>query len=187
MLALQSLEFSFLYFLQELRTPFLDEVVPVFTSLGDKGLIFVALGAVLFIIPRTRKMGFIILLSLAAGFILGNGIIKNLVMRDRPCWIEPGILLLIENPHDYSFPSGHTLAAFETAVSIFLINRRWGIPALIFAALMGLSRMYLFVHFPSDVLSGMALGIFIAWFVSRCVEKYKIYDILILQIKKKAE
>lgn len=187
MAGLQSLEFAFLYFLQGIHTPFLDEVVPVFTSLGNNGLFFVVTGVVFFAIPRTRKLGFVILLSLAAGLIIGNGLIKNLVMRDRPCWIDLSVPLLIENPHDYSFPSGHTLAAFETAFSIFLFNRRWGIPALIFAALMGLSRMYLFVHFPTDVLSGMVLGIFIAWFVSRFVEKYKIYDILIVQIKKKAE
>lgn len=187
MTALEGLEFSFLYFLQGLRTPFLDEVVPLFTSLGNSGWFFMLLGLVLFILPRTRKAGLIILLSLLAGLIIGNGIIKNIVMRDRPCWIDKSVVLLIENPHDYSFPSGHTLAAFETAFSLFLINRKWGIPALLFAALMGLSRMYLFVHFPTDVLSGMALGIFIAWFVTRIVEKYKVCDIISLKIEKKAE
>lgn len=165
----------------------LDEIVPVFTSFGNGGWGFIALGLVLLCFSRTRKTGVLVLLSLLAGLLIGNVLLKNLFMRERPCWIDTAVPLLIDNPHDFSFPSGHTLAAFETAFTIFLVHRRWGIPALAFAALMGLSRLYLFVHFPTDVLSGMALGIFIAWYVRRIVEKYKIYDILISTIKKKAE
>ena len=128
-----------------------------------------------------------VLLSLLCGMIVGNLCLKNLVMRPRPCWIDASVPLLIPVPHDYSFPSGHTLAAFETAVSIFLVNRKWGTAFLIFAALIGLSRMYLFVHFPTDVLSGAALGIFIAWFVKKGIEKYRLCDILRVQKNKKAE
>lgn len=181
------MEFSILYFFQELHTPFLDRLVPAFTSLGDKGWIFIVLGIVLFCVKKTRRMGTAVLLSLAAGAIVGNLFLKNLVMRDRPCWIDTAVPLLIANPTDYSFPSGHTLAAFETAFSIFYVNRRWGSVLLIFAFAMALSRLYLFVHFPTDVLSGMALGVFIAWNVGRFVEKYKIYDILGLSKNKNAE
>lgn len=183
----EQLEFSILYFMQTLHTPFLDKVVPVITSFGNGGWGFIALGLILLCFTRTRKMGFLMLLSLLVGFLVGNVAIKNLVMRSRPCWIDEAVPLLIANPHDYSFPSGHTLAAFEAAFTIFLMNRKWGVPALVFAALIGLSRLYLFVHFPTDVLSGMALGIFIAWYVARAVEKHKIYAILNSTIKKNAE
>lgn len=186
-MGLESLEFSILYFFQELHNPLLDKVVPAFTSLGNSGWFFMTLGLLLFCFKRTRKAGVSILLSLAVGFLLGNVVLKNLIMRDRPCWIDKAVPLLIAIPGDFSFPSGHTLAAFETAVSLYFMDRRWGVIMLVFAVLMGLSRLYLFVHFPTDVLSGMALGIFIAWFVHRMIEKYNLYGILGSTNKKNAE
>ena len=156
-MALLELEFSILYFIQGLHTPFLDRFMTAVTSLGDKGWFFIVL---------------------AAGGLIGNVVLKNLVMRDRPCWIDESVRLLIQNPKDFSFPSGHTLASFETAVSIFLYNRKWGVPVIVLASVIALSRLYLFVHFPTDVLSGMALGIFIGWYVHRTIEKYNFSGIL---------
>ncbi len=177
-MALLELEFSILYFIQGLHTPFLDRFMTAVTSLGDKGWFFIVLGIILFCFKRTRKMGAAVLLSLAAGGLIGNVVLKNLVMRARPCWIDESVRLLIQNPKDFSFPSGHTLASFETAVSIFLYNRKWGVPVLVLASVIALSRLYLFVHFPTDVLSGMALGIFIGWYVHRTIEKYNFSGIL---------
>ena len=102
------------------------------------------------------------LVSIVIGAVIGNLILKNLIARDRPCWIDSQVVLLIENPKDYSFPSGHTLVSFEGAVSILLKNKRWGIAALVLACLIACSRLYLFVHFPTDVLFGAALGTVIA-------------------------
>ena len=177
-MALLELEFSILYFIQGLHTPFLDRFMTAVTSLGDKGWFFIVLGIILFCFKRTRKRGAAVLLSLAAGGLIGNVVLKNLVMRDRPCWIDESVRLLIQNPKDFSFPSGHTLASFETAVSIFLYNRKWGVPVIVLASVIALSRLYLFVHFPTDVLSGMALGIFIGWYVHRTIEKYNFSGIL---------
>ena len=177
-MALLELEFSILYFIQGLHTPFLDRFMTAVTSLGDKGWFFIVLGIILFCFKRTRKMGAAVLLSLAAGGLIGNVVLKNLVMRDRLCWIDESVRLLIQNPKDFSFPSGHTLASFETAVSIFLYNRKWGVPVIVLASVIALSRLYLFVHFPTDVLSGMALGIFIGWYVHRTIEKYNFSGIL---------
>lgn len=177
-MGLEAWEFSILYFLQALRTPFLDKVVPAFSSLGNAGLCFIVLGVILLCMRKTRKTGILILLSLLTGLIIGNLGIKNLVMRSRPCWLDQSIPLLIESPRDFSFPSGHTLAAFETAFAVYFTNKRWGIPMFIFAVLMGLSRLYLFVHFPTDVLSGMALAFFIVWFLDKILEKTGLYDIL---------
>ena len=177
-MALLELEFSILYFIQGLHTPFLDRFMTAVTSLGDKGWFFIVLGIILFCFKRTRKMGAAVLLSLAAGGLIGNVVLKNLVMRDRPCWIDESVRLLIQNPKDFSFPSGHTLASFETAVSIFLYNRKWGVPVIVLASVIALSRLYLFVHFPTDVLSVMALGIFIGLYVHRTIEKYNFSGIL---------
>ncbi len=165
------LEFGILYFLQTLHTPWLDGLMKGITSLGDHGIFWIITGTVLLLFQNTRRIGLCVMLSLAAGLLIGNGLLKNLVARDRPCWIDNSVLLLVKNPRDYSFPSGHTLASFEGAVSIWLYNRKWGSAFLILAALIAFSRMYLFVHFPTDVLGGMVLGSFIAFFVHRMVEK----------------
>lgn len=137
------------------------------TFLGDKGWFWLALGAVLLAVPRTRRVGCCVLLSIAAGYILGNLLLKNMIARDRPCWLDRSVQLLIPVPNDYSFPSGHTLASFGSAVCIFLFNRKWGAPALMLAVLISFSRLYLFAHFPTDVLAGAVLGTAIACCVVR--------------------
>lgn len=164
-------EFAFLYFLQSIHTPWLDAVMKSITHLGDSGIFWILTGIILFCFKKTRKMGFCVLLSLAGGLLIGNILLKNLIARDRPCWIDPSIRLLIESPRDFSFPSGHTLASFEGGVSIFLYNRKWGTAALVLAVLIAFSRMYLFVHFPTDVLTGLVLGVVIAIAVHKGVER----------------
>ncbi len=164
-------EFDILYFLQSLHTPWLDVFMKEITSLGDHGIFWILTGAVLLCFKKTRIIGFCVILSLAAGFLVGNTFLKNVIARERPCWIDSSVPLLIHNPRDYSFPSGHTLASFEGAVSIWLYHRKWGTAALILAALIGFSRMYLFVHFPTDVLGGLILGVLIALLVHSIVEK----------------
>ncbi|ADL04742.1 phosphatase PAP2 family protein [Lacrimispora saccharolytica] len=168
------IEFGILYFLQSLHTSWLDVFMKEITSLGDHGIFWIAAGVVLLCFKKTRFIGLCILFSLAAGLLIGNMVLKNMIARERPCWIDDSIPLLIRNPKDYSFPSGHTLASFEGAVSIWLYNRKWGAAALILAALISVSRMYLFVHFPTDVLGGMILGILIAVFVHSTVENIRI-------------
>lgn len=167
------MEFEILYWIQQLRTPALDGIMTAVTFLGDGGWFWIALGTALFAVPRTRRTGAAMLISLAAGFILGNLILKNAVARQRPCWLDPMVALLIESPSDYSFPSGHSLASFEGAVSILLYHKKWGIAAVVLAALIACSRLYLFVHFPTDVLAGSLLGILIAVIVHRWIEAPK--------------
>lgn len=166
------IEFHILYFLQELHTPWLDRVMVAATGLGEVGWFWILLGVILFCFKKTRRVGLAVLLSLAAGFLIGNLALKNLVARPRPCWIDPGVALLVNNPSDYSFPSGHTLASFESAFSILLVNRRWGLAALCPALLISFSRLYLFVHFPTDVLAGAVLGIAIALAVKCLLDRY---------------
>ena len=96
---------------------------------------------------------------------------KNIAARQRPCWLDPSVELLVPVPKDFSFPSGHSLVSFEGAVCIFLFNRKWGIPALMLAVLTAFSRLYLFVHFPTDVLAGIVMGTVIAWSVVRTAKR----------------
>lgn len=158
----EKMDFGILYFLNSLHSPILDKIMYVFTMFGEGGIFWIALSVVLLIPKRTRKCGLLMLISMFIGIIIGNGILKNLVRRDRPCWIDESVELLVKNPKDFSFPSGHTLASFEAAITILLHNKRWGIAAVILAICVGISRMYLFVHFPTDVLAGAVLGTIIA-------------------------
>lgn len=164
------LEFSVLYALQAIHTPWLDQLMRLITSLGNVGWIWVAIGVGLLLFRRTRRMGTAVLLALLAGYLVGNLFLKPIVARARPCWLEPDVALLISVPGDYSFPSGHSLTAFAAAMSIWYQNRSWGLAALTLAALIAFSRLYLFVHFPSDVLCGILLGLLAAWSVHRGME-----------------
>lgn len=152
------MEFEILYAINNLHNPILDKIMVAITTLGDAGIFWIILAIVLICIKKTRRCGILMLLSMVTGLILGNGILKNVIARSRPCWINPNIPLLIPNPDDYSFPSGHTLASFESAIMIFLHNKKWGIVALIIATLISFSRLYLFVHFPTDVLGAIILA-----------------------------
>ncbi len=151
-------EFGFLHLLQEIHTPWLDQVMVFVSSLANHGELWLVLAGIFCVIPKTRRMGVAMALSMGAGYVAGNLVLKNVIARSRPCWIEPWVPLLVSVPRDYSFPSGHTLVSFEGAVCIWCFERKWGWAALALAALIGFSRMYLFVHFPTDVLGGIVLG-----------------------------
>lgn len=167
------MEFEILYAINNMHNPILDKIMIVITNLGDAGLIWIGIAVILLFIKKTRKCGALMLVSMALGLIIGNGVLKNLIARERPCWIDRSIPLLIPEPHDYSFPSGHTLASFEAAVMIYLHNKKWGIISFVISILIAFSRMYLFVHFPTDILCGAALGTLISIFVYDGYEKIK--------------
>lgn len=155
-------EFSFLYALQELHNPILDKMMLFITSLGDDGILWIAIGVICLCFKKHRKMGLQLLLSMLCTFIIGNLILKNVFARPRPCDIDTAVTLLLSRPHGHSFPSGHSINSMVAAVALFLNNKKIGIPAVIIATLIGFSRMYLFVHFPTDVLGGFAIAILVA-------------------------
>lgn len=157
------MEFAILDALQKIHTPVLDTIMTFITSLGNSGIIWILAGVILLCIPKYRRGGVLVLLALILNLILGNLILKNLVARQRPCWINETVQLLIAVPRDYSFPSGHTMSGFAAATAIWLTDKKLGIPAFILAALIGFSRLYLYVHFPTDVLGGAVLGIMVAF------------------------
>ena len=164
-------ELKILDFISEkIACPFLDAIFPVITAFGDGGIFWIAIAVVFLIFRKTRKTGLSVGLALLTGFIIGNLILKNVIARTRPYDINE-VTLLVEKLSDYSFPSGHTLASFEAATVLFIRDKRFGIPALVLASLIALSRLYLYVHYPTDVLTGMVLGIVIAIFACKIIDK----------------
>ena len=169
------MELTILDWIQSIRTPAGDVVIPLITRLGDAGIIWILLAAVLLIFPKTRKSGAILAAALCVDVILCNGILKNLFGRLRPCDVNTSIQLLIARPDSFSFPSGHTAASFAAVAALKLAGeRRLWKPALALAALIAFSRMYLYVHYPTDILGGMAVGIFAGyagyWIINRFIE-----------------
>lgn len=159
---IQNADVAAVRFIREyIACPVLDFIMPYVTLLGDKGIFCIVVAIVLIIVNKgkSRKAGTVMLCAIVMGFLVGNLAIKPLVHRARPCWIDSGITLLIENPHDYSFPSGHTLVCFETAVPVCMyFGKKWGAFAIVIACLVAFSRLYLYVHFPTDILAGALLG-----------------------------
>ena len=166
------MELEILHAIQGIRSDVLDQIMIFFTTLGNGGLIWIALGVVLSIIPKTRKCGLTILGSIVLTFVLGNLILKNLIGRARPFTVDSSVSLIIPQPKEFSFPSGHTMNGFTSATALFLYYRKTGIAALLLAATIAFSRMYLFVHYPTDILGGIILGVFDAWLVYTFVNKW---------------
>ena len=108
---------------------------------------------------RYRFTGIAILGALLLDFVTANLLLKPFVARSRPCWINDTVEMLVRVPQDYSFPSGHTMASFAAAGALLFMGHRMGIWAALLAALMGISRLYFYVHFPTDVLAGTVLGL----------------------------
>ena len=165
-----------------LKCAFLDFIMPIITVLGDAGIFWIAIAVVMIFLPKYRKIGLGMGVALLTGLLVCNVTLKPLVARIRPYDFQMefygrSIELLIETPHDFSFPSGHTLASFEAATVILLGNKKLGIPAMILAGLIAFSRMYLYVHYPTDVLFSVGLGIGFAFLGRFLVEKgYSLYE-----------
>lgn len=164
-------EFDILYAIQNIHNPVLDKIMVGISSLGNAGILWVIIAIILLISKKHRKTGIHMFIAMVLTLFVGNLILKNLVQRERPCWIDTTIPLLINNPKDYSFPSGHTMNSFTAAICIFLHQKRWGIVAFVVAALIAFSRMYLFVHFPTDIITGMIIGISSALIINFLMNK----------------
>ena len=163
-----ALDWGILHWIQNnITCPFLDAVVPKLTMLGNAGIIWILAGVLLLCTKKYRRQGALVLVGLLAGLLVGNVALKHLVARSRPCWLDPSVQLLIATPTDYSFPSGHTLSSTISATILTKTDRRFGYAAIPMAALLAFSRLYLFVHVPSDVLAGAVLGLVIGVVVSR--------------------
>lgn len=155
-----SFDWSILHWIQHtLVCPALDFLMPKITLLGNGGAIWLLAAVALLITKKYRRYGVYLLAGLAAGVLSGNVVLKNLIARPRPCWLDTSVQLLIANPTDYSFPSGHTLSSVIGATILTKADRRFGYAAIPLAALIAFSRLYLYVHFPTDILGAVVLGV----------------------------
>lgn len=147
-----------------LQCTFMDKVMPVITALGDAGIFWIVLAVVLLFFKKTRRAGLTMAISLIFGLLLCNLTLKPLVARIRPYDFDATLkaLLIVEGESDFSFPSGHTIASIEAAFALWLNHRKWGTAAVILAFVIAFSRLYLLVHYPTDVLASVVLGILIA-------------------------
>lgn len=151
-----------------LQCGFLDFLMPIITLFGDGGIFWIGWAVVLLCIPKTRKIGLGMLFALVMGLLVCNVTLKPLVARPRPYdfqWeqFRVQIPLLIDGMHDFSFPSGHTIASFEAATVLLKNSKKMGIPAMILAVLIAFSRLYLYVHYPTDVIFSVFAGILFAF------------------------
>ncbi len=155
-----NMEFQILDWIQSIRTPLGDVVMPWISALGNAGMIWIVLAAVLLLIPKTRKSGVILALALCMDVLMCNVILKNVFARIRPCDVNTAVQLLIARPVDFSFPSGHTAASFASAAALFFAGEKklWK-PVLVLAVLIAFSRLYLYVHYPTDILGGIVVGV----------------------------
>lgn len=167
--AIDSAIVMFIY--NHLRCGFLDVVMRFITNLGNKGIIWIIIAVILLLSgKKMRYAAFTLLLSLVISLVLCSVIIKPLVARIRPYDLLD-LQITVKALHDYSFPSGHTSAACAAAVSVFIYNKKVGTALTVLAALMALSRLYLMVHFPTDVIAGAFIGVFSALISNLIIKK----------------
>lgn len=171
---LMRLDGKILLWIQNNVRPLLpDGAIKGITYLGEAGWLAIAVCAVLLLIPKTRRIGIMCSCSLAATFLICNGVIKVLVGRTRPYETVEGLRRLVGKQPDTSFPSGHSSSSFSVAVVIFRnTRRRIGVPVLILAFLIALSRLYVGVHYPSDVIFGILFGSLFALITCRLWSRY---------------
>lgn len=168
---LLNIDGGLLLLIQEyVRTPVLDDIMIFITTLGNGGMIWIAATVLLLIPKKTRKVAIISAVALLGSLIINNHLIKNLVQRPRPYMTFTDLRILIPTPSEFSFPSGHTSSSFAAA-SVFYTNlpKKIGVPAVILAGFIGLSRLYVGVHYPTDVIAGMLMGYFLGYLAETIV------------------
>lgn len=153
-------ERALVWIAQNVRCALLDPFMKFYTQLGNTGMLFIVLGIVLLFFKQTRKAGASALCAMLIGLVVVNFTIKPLVSRPRPWLVIENFINLVPEHDPNSFPSGHTNAGFAFAIAVCMsAPKKWmKIAAVCAAAVMGLSRLYVGVHFPSDVLAGAVIG-----------------------------
>lgn len=163
--ALSQFEGQFLLWGQEvLRQPWLSPIVAFYTKLGDHGLIWIAVCLLMLLWPKTRRAGWAGVFALLCSLLCTNVILKHLFTRPRPWLVLEGLVPLVAEGDPNSFPSGHSSAALASAAAWWhYLPRPWRTVGLACGLLMALSRLYVGVHFPTDVLCGVLVGLFCGW------------------------
>jgi undecaprenyl-diphosphatase len=170
---IQSIDNTVIFFVQNyFHNPALDNLMVFLSTIGNTGAVWLLLAALFLFFPRYRKYGVMILLALLFTSLTGEILLKHLVQRVRPCNADLLMPMLISRPNSFSFPSGHTSSSFAAALVIWTANKRFGIFAAVLALLIAFSRLYLFVHYPSDILAGLLLGLLCGALSIRIIDRF---------------
>ena len=166
-----------LWIQDNLRNEMLTPISKFITMLGNSGWLWIVLTILCLLFAKYRKVGLLSAVALIGSLIINNLILKNLVARTRPYEVVAGLTRLIEVQKDYSFPSGHAGASFGAAVIFFIyLPKKFGVPALVLAFLIALSRLYVGVHYVTDVLAGGMISTVLAlciWKIDEYLQKTK--------------
>ncbi len=155
----------------------LDVLMPIITMFGDGGIFWIVISVLLMLTKKHRRTGLGMGFALAMGLLICNIILKPGVARMRPYdfqmkYFAKEIQLIAGGMHDFSFPSGHTIASFEACTALMLGNKKFGIPATVLAVLIAFSRLYLYLHYPTDVIASIILGTIFGilgyWLAGKC-------------------
>lgn len=151
-----------LYVQEHMRNGVLDPIFKTVTHLGDAGIFWIILTAIFLCFKKTRRAGVYSALALLGSVILNNMILKPIVARVRPYEVIDGLTLIVARAKDYSFPSGHTAASFASAVAMFRpLKKPYAFLLLLLAALIAFSRIYVGIHYPTDIIGGLVSGVFL--------------------------
>ena len=165
-------EIIFLDFLQSIRSDFLDRIMIILSTLGNLGAVWIISTALMLCFKKSRRGGLYSALAIAIEFIICNLILKNVFARPRPFTLNTSIAPIIKPPTDFSFPSGHAGSSFAAAAALKAAGSPFWLPAGILAALISFSRLYLYVHYPTDVIAGALLGIFSGWLSGAVLRRF---------------
>ena len=175
---IQNLDTSILLFIQDnLRSPLLNLIMIFFTKIGDIGFIWIVTGLVLFIKKSTRKGGLVVLVCLLAAYVINDGGLKLIIARPRPYATIDGLSILVKPLSSYSFPSGHANSSFAAALALTVVFGKKGAYSYILACFIALSRCYVGVHYPSDVIGGAIVGTIVSLVVCLIMIKYLKIDL----------
>lgn len=164
-------EFSILDWFQTLHNPVFDAVSVFLNYAGERGEIWIAFTLLMLLFPKTRKAGFAMAAALLLDVLFCDGLLKPFFARPRPCDVNAAVDILVKRPGGWSFPSGHTASGFAAATALAFQRDKRAPFAIALAALIAVTRLYLYVHFPTDVLGGILLGTALGWLASTLVNR----------------